>query len=54
MAREREDKLKRYKEKKSIDEQLKSLKIRLDASEQNEDLVRDYYLTLLQSSIRQR
>ena len=54
MNRERDDKIKRYKEKKELDAQLKELKvlvIDVDKDHRDEELVRKYYMNLIHSFV---
>ena len=49
MNREREDKIRRYKESKELEISLKALKANLEHCD--EDLVREYYLKLIRKSV---
>lgn len=51
MAQERNAKLKKYEEKKELDDQIKTLKIALKEDHVAEDVKRDFYLKLLKSCI---
>ena len=54
MASQREVKIRRFKEKKSLEELLKQLKIRIDNKQIDEEVLREYYLSLLKKAVHQR
>ena len=49
MNREREDKIRRYKESKELEASINSLKVNLENCD--EDLAREYYLKLIRKSV---
>ena len=49
MNREREDKIRRYKESKELESSLNALK--MDLEHCDEDLVREYYIKLIKKSV---
>ena len=54
MTKEREDKIRKYKEKKELESQLKELKIlvvNVDKEHRDEEIVRKYYLKLIHSFV---
>lgn len=51
MALERERKIAQYREKKELSDQIKQLKIAMSAEHIDDDVKRDFYLTLLKSCI---
>merc|ERR1719328_840355 len=51
MNREREEKIRRYKESKELEESMKGMKIKVEAEHCDEEVVRDYYLKLIRKSV---
>lgn len=51
MAGDRETKLKKYREKKELQDQIKQLKMAMSVEHIDDDVKRDFYLTLLKSCI---
>ena len=51
MNREREEKIRRYKESKELEGSIKSIKVKLGEDHCDEELLRDYYLKLIRKSV---
>ena len=51
MNREREEKIRRYKESKELEGSIKSMKVKLGEDHCDEELLRDYYLKLIRKSV---
>lgn len=51
MTQEREAKLKKYRERKELEARLKELKVSMEKPSQDEDVVREYYLSMIKSFI---
>lgn len=54
MARQREEKIRRFKEKKTIGNQLMELKKALEKPSHDEDTLRNYYITLVRKFAHER
>ena len=53
MTKEREEKMRRYKEQKSLEERLKVLEESMEAQGRDEDVVREFYLKTIQRFVNQ-
>lgn len=51
MARQREDKIRRFKEKKAMGERLNELKKALENPSHDEEIVRNYHITMVKKFI---
>lgn len=54
MAKQREEKIARFKKKKSLGEKLDHLKKNIENPNSDEEIMREYYLTMINQFICQR